>query len=91
MLSLIFITTPLLSWLSLVTCAIPPPHLSQSSNIKVSIVERDGKNFTILEHATTGVQLDYVTNSGICETTPGVNQYSGYISVGPDRYTWFWL
>lgn len=91
MLSLIFITTPLPSWLSLVTCAIPTPHLSQSSNSKVSIVERDGKKFTIIEHAATGVKLECVTNSGICETTPGVNQSSGYISIGPDQYTWFWL
>lgn len=91
MLSLIFITTQLLSWLSLVAFALPPPNLSQSSNNKVSIVERDGRNFTVLEHAATGVKLDFVTNSGICETTPGVNQYSGYISLGPDQYTWFWL
>jgi hypothetical protein len=26
--------------------------------------------------------LRYVTNSGICETTPGVTQYSGYVDVG---------
>ena len=26
--------------------------------------------------------LRYVANSGICETTPGVSQYSGYIDVG---------
>jgi hypothetical protein len=26
--------------------------------------------------------LRYVANSGICETTPGVTQYSGYIDVG---------
>ncbi len=27
-------------------------------------------------------KLSYVNNSGICETTPGVKQYSGYLSVG---------
>ena len=26
--------------------------------------------------------LRYVANSGICETTPNVTQYSGYIDVG---------
>lgn len=26
--------------------------------------------------------LRYIANSGICETTPGVDQYSGYIDVG---------
>ena len=29
-----------------------------------------------------GTDLRYVKNSGICETTPGVTQYSGYVEVG---------
>ncbi|KIJ16449.1 hypothetical protein PAXINDRAFT_98906, partial [Paxillus involutus ATCC 200175] len=35
--------------------------------------------------------LRYVKNSGICETTPGVTQYSGYIDVGTDMSMWFWF
>ena len=49
---------------------------------KRSFVERDGQNFTVFEHAATGAKLEFVSNSGICETTKGVNQYSGYLSVG---------
>jgi hypothetical protein len=49
---------------------------------KRSFVERDGVKRTIFEHEATGATIDFVTNSGICETTPGVNQYSGYLSVG---------
>ena len=50
---------------------------------KRSFVKRgDGVEHTIFEHEATGAKLDFVTNSGICETTPGVNQYSGYLSVG---------
>lgn len=49
---------------------------------KHSFVERDGTNFTVFEHAATGAKMEFVKNSGICETTPGVNQYSGYVSVG---------
>ena len=49
---------------------------------KRSFVERDGTNYTVFEHAATGAKLEFVTNSGICETTKGVNQYSGYLSVG---------
>ncbi|KAI9825992.1 MAG: hypothetical protein M1819_007447 [Sarea resinae] len=60
-------------------------------NNKRSIVERDGINHTIFEHAATGAKLDYVTNSGICETTAGVNQYSGYLSVGSNMNMWFWF
>jgi hypothetical protein len=45
-------------------------------------VERDGVNRVVFNHAETGARLDFVKNSGICETTPGVDQYSGYLSVG---------
>jgi carboxypeptidase D len=56
-------------------------------------IEEDGIKRTVFEHEDTGATIDFVTNSGICETTPGVNQYSGYISVGskpgpiPSSYT----
>ena len=39
-------------------------------------------DLTVFEHAATKSSLEYVTNSGICETTPGVNQYSGYLNYG---------
>ncbi|KAF5343070.1 hypothetical protein D9758_011146 [Tetrapyrgos nigripes] len=37
------------------------------------------------------VKLRYVTDSGICETTPGVHQMSGYIDVGTNMSMWFWF
>jgi hypothetical protein len=52
--------------------------------------ERDGTTYTVFEHAATGAKMSFVTNSGICETTPGVNQYSGYLSVGSNMNMWFW-
>ncbi|KAH6677728.1 carboxypeptidase-like protein S1 [Halenospora varia] len=58
---------------------------------KRSYVVRDGVKRTVFQHEATGATLDYVTNSGICETTPGVNQYSGYISVGSNQNMWFWF
>ncbi len=30
------------------------------------------------------VGLRVVRNSGVCETTPGVNQISGYVDIGTD-------
>jgi hypothetical protein len=45
---------------------------------------KDGVTYTVFDHAATGATLSFVTNSGVCETTPGVNQYSGYLSVGPN-------
>jgi hypothetical protein len=57
-------------------------NLPQGSELqgKRSIEVRDGVEHTIFEY--NGSSIDFVKNSGICETTPGVNQYSGYFSVG---------
>lgn len=49
-----------------------------------SLIEVDGVIHTIFDHEATGVQLDFVTDSGVCETTPGVRQYSGYLNVGSE-------
>jgi len=59
------------------------PHLAEPHlRGKRSVYERDGVQRTVFEHEATGAVIDFVTNSGICETTPGVNQFSGYLSVG---------
>jgi hypothetical protein len=54
------------------------------------MVERDGVVYNVFEHAATGAKIEFVNNSGICETTKGVNQYSGYLSVGTNMNMWFW-
>lgn len=77
--------------LALTTIALASPLPDSSSKDKRSFVERDGTNYTVFEHAATGAKMEFVTNSGICETTPGVNQYSGYLSVGTNMNMWFWL
>ncbi|KAF8881135.1 Alpha/Beta hydrolase protein [Mucidula mucida] len=38
-----------------------------------------------------GVKLRFVEDSGVCETTPGVHQVSGYIDVGTNMSMWFWF
>ncbi|KAG5763342.1 hypothetical protein H9Q72_008565 [Fusarium xylarioides] len=43
--------------------------------------EDGGIKYKVFEHAATGSKTKIVSNSGICETTPGVNQHSGYFSV----------
>ncbi|KDR67991.1 hypothetical protein GALMADRAFT_1058390 [Galerina marginata CBS 339.88] len=37
------------------------------------------------------VSLQIVSDSGVCETTPGVHQMSGYINVGTGMSMWFWF
>lgn len=51
----------------------------------------DGVQHTVVKDTTTNATLDYVTNSGVCETTPGVNQYSGYLDVGNGLHMFFWF
>lgn len=59
-------------------------NLSPELRGKYSLVERDGVIRTIFDHEATGAQLDFVRDSGVCETTPGVRQYSGYVNVGSE-------
>lgn len=54
------------------------------------IETRDEISYNVFEHAATNTKLSFVNNSGICETTPGVNQYSGYLTVGEGMNMWFW-
>lgn len=41
----------------------------------------------------TGVTIRYKEpgKAGVCETTPGVNSYSGYIDLSPTAHTFFWF
>lgn len=61
-----------------------------SENGKRSVVERDRVLYNVFEHTATGAKIEFVNNSGICETTPGIKQHSGYLSVGTDMNMWFW-
>jgi carboxypeptidase D len=60
------------------------------SHDKRSLVKREGVVYNVFEHGATGARIEFVENSGICETTPGVKQVSGYLSVGENMNMWFW-
>jgi hypothetical protein len=80
------------AWLALASSrlALAAPS-SPSAVIDKRYVEvRDDITYNVFEHAATGTKMSFVNNSGICETTPGVNQYSGYLSVGTDQNMFFW-
>lgn len=80
---------PLLFLTALTACGLALPTNAQD---KASVKARDGATkYITFEHEATGARLDYVNNSGICETTPGVNQYSGYLSVGNNMNMFFWF
>jgi hypothetical protein len=75
--------------LALATFTIASPSLVDSDRRSFEV--RNGVNHTLFEHRATGSNLSFVTNSGVCETTPGVNQYSGYFSVGTNMVNDFSL
>jgi hypothetical protein len=56
---------------------------------RTTFEEQEGILHTIFEHEATGAKLDFVSNSGICETTPGVAQHSGYLNVGGKSFLTF--
>jgi carboxypeptidase D len=58
------------------------PSVPSESTNKRYTHRDDDIDYTVFEHAATGSNLTYVKDSGICETTPGVHQYSGTLSVG---------
>ena len=80
----------------LLASAAPLPSLSSAAPSivysKQSIVnpESNGAKHTVFDHRVTNNASDYVSNSGICETTEGVKQYSGYLMVGENMHMWFW-
>lgn len=64
------------------------PQDAHSTRFKRDV---NGIQYDVFHHRSTNTQMSYVSNSGICETTPGVQQYSGYLSVGEDMNMWFWF
>ncbi|OBZ77753.1 Carboxypeptidase S1 [Grifola frondosa] len=48
-------------------------------------------NKVLTTAATTPGKLRVVENSGVCETTPGVNQTSGYGDLTSTESIWFWF
>jgi hypothetical protein len=49
-----------------------------------NLIPTTGTQSPLISNSTTVVheRLRYKPNSNICETTPGVNQKSGYVTVG---------
>lgn len=46
---------------------------------------------TILSPTGATIRYKEPGRDGVCETTPGVNSYSGYIDLAPDAHTFFWF
>lgn len=44
---------------------------------ELELEERDGLKYNVFRDATLGTEMRFVMNSGVCETTPGVQSVSG--------------
>ncbi|KAJ7025419.1 alpha/beta-hydrolase [Mycena alexandri] len=49
------------------------------------------RKHTFSSQTQEDVSLRFVNNSGICETTPGLHQMSGYVDIGTNMSIWFWF
>ena len=47
-----------------------------------SLYKTDSVQTQITSKNNPDISMRFVTNSGVCETTPGVQQISGYVDVG---------
>ncbi|MCJ1332642.1 hypothetical protein MMC10_009335 [Thelotrema lepadinum] len=56
-----------------------------------AFVKRDGVDYEVFEHSSRDASLEFVKNPPICETTPGVNSYAGYIHIGENSSMFFWF
>ncbi|EGO26845.1 hypothetical protein SERLADRAFT_360894 [Serpula lacrymans var. lacrymans S7.9] len=65
--------------------------LAGSSATRAFLTDSRSPHIEVRSQIYNDTGLRYVKNSGICETTPGVEQLSGYIDVGTNMSMWFWF
>jgi len=46
---------------------------------------------TIISPIGANITYKEPGKAGVCETTPGVNSYAGFINLGEDVHTFFWF
>ncbi|KAI2485110.1 carboxypeptidase S1 [Pyrenophora tritici-repentis] len=83
------VATPLLALSSLVSqvSAVSKRHWTKRSD--AMYLPKDTTDFKTAT-APNNVKIRY-KNPGICETTPGVNSYSGYVDLTPNIHVFFWF
>ncbi|CAE6440030.1 unnamed protein product [Rhizoctonia solani] len=67
------------------------PNETGVSALKLAFVESVSETASNISTTITPGKLRYVENSGICETTPGVYQASGYADIALNQSMWFWF
>ncbi|RDX52343.1 alpha/beta-hydrolase [Lentinus brumalis] len=67
---------------------LPRADLAGSSSV---LLDLESPHVEFKSKILNDTALRFVRNSGVCETTPGVNQLSGYIDIGTNMSMWFWF
>ncbi|KXS95738.1 hypothetical protein AC578_5295 [Pseudocercospora eumusae] len=84
----------LLSTASLTSASLGPRfHIhSKQEHVKRQYYPKEASNVTTIT-TPTGVKIRYREpgKEGVCETTEGVNSYSGYVDVAPNVHVFFWF
>lgn len=67
------------------------PQPDTEKNMRHVVSDDNDLAHTTFYYARTEAKLDYVSDSGKCETTPGVHRHSGYATVGKGMHMFFWM
>lgn len=85
------VATPLLALSLLASHAAAVPKGAWEKRSEHVLLPRDDHGYKIAT-APNNVTIRY-KNPGICETTPGVESYAGYVDLAPNvcyQLLWFW-
>jgi carboxypeptidase C (cathepsin A) len=83
------VATPLLALSSLALQATAVSHKQWSKRSDHFYLPKETSDYKTAT-APNNVTIRY-KNPGICETTPGVDSYSGYVDLTPDVHVFFWF
>lgn len=68
------------------------PVVESSHQFEPRQIPANATDVTTIQ-SPTGVTIRYKEpgKEGVCETTPGVGSYAGYVDLAPDSHTFFWF
>lgn len=64
---------------------------SSVASVTIPDNEHSGSNSSTQLRSQVIGSFRFLENSGVCETTPGVKTYSGYIEIGKNQSMFFWF
>ncbi|GKZ45657.1 hypothetical protein AbraIFM66951_008331 [Aspergillus brasiliensis] len=75
--------------LAALSCAIPENEWSSTVRRQLPKAPSGVKSITTPNNVT--IRYKEPGTEGVCETTPGVKSYSGYVDLSPESHTFFWF